>query len=224
MRRDRWVPSWWTTPLIAGLVGIASPGLAQDEPEEPTNVEKPRLLVLDLETTGNLPEDIATAMGQVLVSELQTIGRHDVLSSKDLVALLQLEQQKQMVGCNDDACLIEIAGALDATWLIAGGLSVLGQQARLNLKLMDAKEAKITKQLNRPLPSDEDDYAWEAKTAAYLLLDLPPPEREIPLYKNPWLWVGVGAAVIGGSVAGYFLLRPTPVPNTGLGQVVVDAR
>jgi hypothetical protein len=43
----------------------------------------------------------------------------------------------------------------------------------------------------------------------------PPPEPRRPVWKRWWFWTGVGAVVVGGAVAAFFLTRPeTRTPGT----------
>jgi len=51
--------------------------------------------------------------------------------------------------------------------------------------------------------------------AAVLTTTAPPPEEAHPVWKRWWFWTGVGAVVVGGAVAAFFLTRPkTVTPGT----------
>lgn len=186
----------------------------------------PRLLVFEFSATLGIDPDLARLLGEMTVARLQAIGRHEVMSSADVATLLDAERQKQLVGCSDESCLAEIGGALGAELLVVGNVSRLGGRAVLTLKLIDTRETKLVKQLADELPADESEFSERIRVASFTLLDItvpPRPEEPVPWFRNPWLWGAVGAVVVGGTVGGYFLLRPPSAPGAGLGKVVIDA-
>src|SRR5688572_25100721 len=103
--------------------------------------EKEKLVVLDLivadsaSTAADSPlaRMVLTATEQML-TELSTSDRVSPIGRSDITALVGIEQQKQLLGCTEEAtaCLAEISGALGAPWLIAGTLSRVGHTLRVD--------------------------------------------------------------------------------------------
>jgi hypothetical protein len=229
-----WVPS------VAGLAGllcmstaaVASTPTAEFELSEPELPRawvaaadaRPRLLVLDLRATLGVEPELARLLGDMVVTRLHTIGQHEVVSTADVAAMLDVETQKQLLGCSDDACLAEIGGALDAGFLVTGSLSRLGERDVVTLKLLDTGASKLVNQLTEELPGDQGEYEEAMRVASYNLLSMDVPELPTAWYESVWLWAAVGAVVVGGTVTAVVLAQPASAPDAELGQVVLDGR
>ena len=59
-------------------------------------------------------------------------------TSKDMQSLLGLERQKQLLGCSDHSCMVEIANALGVDALAGGEIAKLGEVFQVNLKIISA--------------------------------------------------------------------------------------
>jgi hypothetical protein len=82
-------------------------------------------------------------LGDVLTSELAKEQRLDVIASEDIRRQLDLEGQKQTLGCSEDAsCLAEIANALGARLVVYGKLGKLGEIWILTLNLFDSEKTQ----------------------------------------------------------------------------------
>lgn len=87
-----------------------------------------------------------------------------------------------------------------------------GEQMELAVELANTERTsppeRIAEQPASPLPSASDTRD----------------DRRRPLYKNPWLWSGVAAVVVGGAVASFFLLRdPGTAGHTARGAFAAEA-
>ncbi|MFH1809067.1 MAG: DUF3829 domain-containing protein [Pseudomonadota bacterium] len=93
-------------------------------------------------------EASARALGETLTTVTTVAfanhGGLDVLSSADLRAVIALEAEKQMVGCDeaDSACLAEIAGALGARFIVISQIGALERSLVLGLTLYDAQAGR----------------------------------------------------------------------------------
>ena len=84
------------------------PGYSQE-----ASAEKPGLAALDIKASHGVPPELAQLMGEILLSELKSSGQFgSVLGSSDMQAMLDLEQQKTVLGCDEDSCLAQLGGAL----------------------------------------------------------------------------------------------------------------
>src|SRR5262245_8478170 len=98
------------------LLSLAGAG----PPETPAPL--PRLLVMGLEVTAEVDAATAPLLDELILTDLQRSGLFEVIGGSDLKALVSNEQQKLLVGCNDTACLTEVAGALDTDLLALSSL------------------------------------------------------------------------------------------------------
>jgi hypothetical protein len=111
--------------------------LAAQAPEPP----RLRVLVMDLTTTGVEEETVRTTNGLIAV-ELGSVPGIDVVTGSDMKKLVELQAEKQTMGCDEATCLSEIAGALDAKLVVFGDIGRLGKLLVVNLSLYDAEKAQ----------------------------------------------------------------------------------
>ena len=57
--------------------------------------------------------------------------------------MVDMEQQKAALGCDDTNCLAELGGALGVPYLIDSSLSKVGGQFVLTLKILAVEDAKV---------------------------------------------------------------------------------
>ena len=90
------------------------------------------MAVLPLQARRVEPEIVAI-IDDLLATELSTHHDAQVISSSDIEAMLNVEQQKDAFGCDDVTCAAEIGGALGAQYLITGSVSRLGEKLIVQL-------------------------------------------------------------------------------------------
>jgi TolB-like protein len=118
----------------------------------------PTVAVFPLEAKTGVSKDTADLLTEKLVEEVRrTEGFSQVVSSKEVEALLSFERQKQALDCSDAGCIRELAGALGVDFLLVGTLGRLGSSGLVNLRLMNTKSALVASSLSHTIcnPSDE---------------------------------------------------------------------
>ncbi len=100
-----------------------------------------RVLVLDFEGQQVDAESRSGLVGLVAARIAQT-PELDVVAGADLRRMVELEAEKQTVGCTASSCLAEIAGAMGAELVVFGDLSRVGSTMILNLNTYDAARAQ----------------------------------------------------------------------------------
>ena len=106
----RWLAAW-STALLLSLPATAA-----------------QIVALDLKATGNAPKRLAVALSPVLVAELARREGMSVISQDDVRALLELEAEKQLAGCDDAGCMADIAGSLGAELLCTSKIALVGKE------------------------------------------------------------------------------------------------
>ena len=114
--------------------------LAASSGGEPANA---RVLVLD-PTTDENNADTARLVVDLVSTAASRVPGHEVVTAKDLQQVLELEANKQAVGCDttSSSCLAEIAGAMGAQLVVFGSVGNLGDTALVTLTLFDAEAAR----------------------------------------------------------------------------------
>ncbi len=123
--------------IVLGLSGVALAGPV-GEPE------KVKVVVPGVHAHKGVDPGAAEVLTDLVLEALLT--RHGVraLGPPDVRTILTAEQQRVLVGCQDEACFADLAGALGADWLVAGTLGRLGKLYVLSLQLIDPREARVT--------------------------------------------------------------------------------
>jgi TolB-like protein len=161
-------------PVLALLVTAASPKLA----------------VMPITAGEGVPASTAAAVTEALAAEVRRRSGAEVITRKEIEAVLSLEAQKQMLGCQSDACIAELGGALGVAQLVAGDLARLGESWLFHLKVVETGKVKVAAQSDRRIRGGTIDDVLDA---------LPPMTAE--------LFPGTGPAVAAPPVA----TPPAPV-------------
>jgi len=114
----------------------------QSDPESQT--PKQRVLAPAFRSrSGHISADELDVITALVYFHMSKHPDLDVVSGRDLTALFDLEAEKQLYGCEEESCLEEIAGALDADYLITGQVGRMGNRIIVHLAMIDAKSAQV---------------------------------------------------------------------------------
>lgn len=114
-----------------------------------------QLVVPTLSTTG-VDEKVAPVLTELVLEALLTRHRLPALGPSDLKDMLNAEQQRQLLGCEDSRCLSELAGALGAARLVSGLVGRLGELYVVSLKLVDLSSAQVLSRASKRFARLED--------------------------------------------------------------------
>jgi hypothetical protein len=149
----------------------------------------PKLAVLQVAPGEGVPQSTAAALTEALVAEVRRQSGADVITQREIVSILSLENQKAMLGCSTDACMAELGGALGTDRLIAGDMAKLGESFLLHVRIVDVKKVRVAAQADRRLRGGTIDDVLdvlpaviaELLAAAAAPASAPPPAAAIPL-------------------------------------------
>jgi hypothetical protein len=106
------------------------------------DAEAVRVLVMDLRAEGASPQDTRNVTALVAV-QLGEDRRLEVVAGEDLRRIADLEADRQALGCEaDTSCLAELAGALDAEYVVYGQVGGLGSSLLVTLNLFDVRRGR----------------------------------------------------------------------------------
>jgi hypothetical protein len=178
--------------------------------------------VYSLESAG-LDDRVVRVTEASFLEEIRKLQRCSVISLDEVRALLDLEAQKQLVGCTESSCLSEIAEALGADALITGGLTQVDDTVTISLKRVDPSQAAVVQTFTRQLTAADGEellaIVGPGVEALFPELPLRPGQQrgvapEVALRLNPpplpplvfWSLAGVtGASVVASAGAGALL-------------------
>ena len=79
-----------------------------------------------------------------------------VIGEKDVSQMLNTEQQKQLAGCTDTSCLVELAGAMGTKYTLDGTVGVVGTSNVLSLTLIDVTKAAVISRKTAVVKGDRE--------------------------------------------------------------------
>lgn len=215
--------------VIAAQTAVApneAPATGAPSAERSTD-DRVKTLVMDLAVEGGADATIVPTLSGILSAELAAYAALDVMSNADVKRLLELEGQKESVGCGDASCLAEIAGAMGARLVVFGSLGKLGDKLIVHLNLYDSsKTASVGREfieakdvgempaLLRPKLRSLLSRTYAELGLALPAVEAPPPppppavvERPTPIVPIALL-VGGGVLAVGGGVGAFLFSEP----------------
>jgi len=121
--------------ITAGILGAAAAAGA---------TELPRVAMLGLTAGDGIADKQAQVLEDLLMNALYRTERFNLVGRSDIAGLIGFERQKQMLGCEgDNACVAEIAGALNVPVVAIASVARLGTKVVFAMKLVDTANARV---------------------------------------------------------------------------------
>jgi hypothetical protein len=221
--------AWFSALVVATLAAAQAPPVVEPLPAEPATAaeaavpEAPadgkravrRIAVYRLEG-GGIDDRVLGVLTDSVVLEVRKLVGVTVVGMDEIKAMLDLEAQKQLVGCTDVSCIAEIAEALGVDEIMIGNVAVVGATISFGLKRIDQNSATTLGQYANRVDSTDpaDVLALIGPAIEQLLAEVPlkpgqtrgvPPEiatRIHPPPLDPWVFWTVGAGVGTAAIAG----------------------
>lgn len=103
----------------------------------------PAIMVLNIKHEEEAGPGVANILTELVLQDLHDMKRFRVIGQKDIDQMLNTEQRKQLTGCSDTSCLVEIAGAMGTRYTVDGTIGALGDTNILSLSLIDTSRAAV---------------------------------------------------------------------------------
>jgi hypothetical protein len=179
--------------LVTALPSPAAP--------EPGRV---RLLVMDLAAAEDQQAQ-SQAVLEAFTAALAEEPYFNVVSGENIRRMLDIEAQKALLGCDSQTCLSEIAGALDARWIITGSYRPLGpgKGIRIQFDFNDTREVTVLRRVHFLAENLADAVRLSPNAAARLAVAY---EEAMDIFSLrhvnlwPWALAGTGVVSFGGGI------------------------
>lgn len=147
--------------------------------------------------------DIAGYFAEHFEQELRARG-FEVVTPRDIASMLGLERQKQLLGCTDDGCAVELGNALGAAGLVNASVAHLGGGFRATFRVISSTDGHALAQAS----AEGDDEAAFLKS---LTLAAASVAREFgyapPASALLWLSAGAGVVLAVGSAVAFVVAK-----------------
>jgi PEGA domain len=101
-------------------------------------------------------KQLAAALTDVVQGVYGTDASRTVIGRDDIMRVMELEADKQQLGCDSDKCLAEVGAALDAARLVTGSIDKLGDGYMVTLSEIDAKSLVAVGRVQARTSTDEN--------------------------------------------------------------------
>lgn len=213
---------------------LASPiYAAESAPKKQKAVD---VLFLELRAVAGTDPSRAFLIENVVLAALSKYKRFNVISKSDIANMLDAENLKEAMECDQASCMAEIAGALGTELIVAGTLGDLGENSSLlSLQLVSNLEGRVLARVSRNLSGAGAPLITQTQAGVVeLVSDYDPSfqldqelarvnavgelEESDSMWSSWWLWTGL-AVVAGGVATGVMLSGGEPGP---LGSIQGD--
>lgn len=146
-----WAASASAQPPTEPPPQLAPPPPSADPAGEDAPPDVLVTLVLGLQGRAGVGADTVRVLNDLLTFELGKAPGRRVLGMNDIKSLLEAEAAKQLLDCNAQSCLAELAGAVDADRVVYGSVEKIGRGYFLIVSEIDARTIKPVARAQRRL-------------------------------------------------------------------------
>jgi TolB-like protein len=198
------------TPLAA-ILAVLLPAVALAAPDA-RPAKRPRVAVMEIKVISGGDPQLEALLSEVALTEAASFRGLDTIGRSDITSLLGFERERQLLGCSQDtSCLAELGGALGVDYLLIGSVGRVGTLLRLDLKLVEARRARVLGRSGVSLQDKAELLVEATQNGVRALLRQLTPEAPLarpsglagPSRWPAWVTLGVGgAALAAGLTAG----------------------
>jgi hypothetical protein len=145
-----WAPVWEPTDVA---VVCARTGPARGA----RSAKGLKVALMPLTPLGGVSKETTQLLGDALAGELRRRPGVSVLTQSDVTALLGVEKTKQMLGCTDSGCMVELGGALGADRVVHGSIGRVGGSLVVNLSALDPRRSTAAASVSERLRDARDE-------------------------------------------------------------------
>jgi hypothetical protein len=165
----------------AGVTAVAPAGTGAPSPTA-TATAKParrsatsdkgklKVAVMELVMPADIRRELAATVNGTVAENLDKLGAFSAISSREVAQMLELEANKQLMGCDTGSCLADIGGALGADFLVTGTLNVSGGVYTVQLQLTNISQSRVDGRASREYSGNEAGLMDEVRTATRALV------------------------------------------------------
>lgn len=144
--------------LVAGLGLLLAQGVDQAWAQQEERADIAIMPFDKRKLDAELPDTLTDSFQ---IQFARSSGR-SVIGKTDIVAMLGLEKEKELAGCDEGSCLAEIGGALGVRYIVTGRFAAVGRSYVITVKLIDVKRANVVVSDQENVSSDDEQALLDA--------------------------------------------------------------
>jgi TPR repeat protein len=99
--------------------------------------------VLEVEVGAGVKQEEQASLTDVLVGALTDAEAWQLMTARDLVTLVGLEQKRELLGCSDSSCFVELAGTLGADGVVIVSVGIVNGQTIAAGRVLNPTSAAV---------------------------------------------------------------------------------
>ena len=96
----------------------------------------------------------SASLSNLFASELKHFSNWDIISYGDIASMLEQEMDKELLDCDDESCMQEIAGALGAPLMVSGDITKVGSYFIINVSLLHTTQGRAVRKVSELSKTD----------------------------------------------------------------------
>jgi formylglycine-generating enzyme required for sulfatase activity/TolB-like protein len=126
------------------------------EPQVAKSDKQKTVLVFDLVPENGVSQSTANLLTEVVIDNASKEKKYKVIGQKDISKMMSWEQNKQMAGCSESSCMVQVAGAMGADYYIEGSVGVVGDRYIITIKFIDTASVAVIDRGTKMVAKDEN--------------------------------------------------------------------
>jgi TolB-like protein len=202
-----------TSSVRAWILAITSLVFLSAGPVRAADPVPLRVAVLTIKAEGGVKQQVGDVLTEQLAAAVQARG-YSVMSPQDLITRLGFERQRQLLGCTDSSCLVEVGQALGVDRLVSGTIAVIGSSVVINLVLLNNQSGAVDFRYSERVKNATDEAFLDLVPAAanalfpsQLKATPQPPPGPSGMRVAAWITLGVGVVAVATGATFFGLAR-----------------
>ena len=125
--------------------------------DSPPAVELPSIAVMPIRSA-TLDATTVTVLDDALLAAVADLNAFKLVGQADIRAVLGLEGTRQQLGCTDESCIAELAGALGTRYIFSTTGDILGDAVLITASIFDQSETRSVARHRIRTPNDPSTF------------------------------------------------------------------
>lgn len=133
---------------------------------------KEQLAVMDLTAKYGVDQGLAEALSVEIRDAIHGHGNYEVLSKEDLESLAERTASQQLLGCENNTCLVDFGKKIGTKYMVAGSLAKIGETYLVSLRLIKTigEDAGVKRRENQRCKCEVDELLNVVRAVASMVM------------------------------------------------------